>query len=169
MLPLLVGCKQEEKAPVQDEVNLNKGTQVSALILMGNQGKAWFSFDGQAEYSNTATNKVDSTVKLKFDTTQDPPITWFGDNKGVNGLNRVYYTAPPITQYIPQYGEWTLDVKLQRITFTCYRDCSVNNQLNGKWAITLYSDRLGESMRLEKIEELPNNRKLRKTISLGRL
>lgn len=165
----LVSCETDDVD--EPDENQNTGTQLTEIALMGANGKAWSSVEGSLEYYS-ATSTLDSTVNLPFDRSEEPPTTWFGDNRGVADLNHVYYTAPPITQLIPEFGTWELDQKKQTITFVCHNrgaDCFTMSKLDGTWAIVSYTDRGGELLMLEKTEDLANQRKLKKKMTLGKL
>jgi hypothetical protein len=168
VLLILASCEDEAAEP---DLNQNKGTQLTEIALMGANGKSWSTFEGTLEYISS-TGQLDSVVNLPLDLSQEPPITWFGDNRGTAGLHEVYFTSLPFTEFLPEYGTWVLDMKNQTIAFTCNGrgvDCSTMSKLNGTWIISSYVDGGGELLHLEKMENLPNQRKLKKKISLGKL
>lgn len=170
MLFLLVlgSCEDEATEP---DPNQNKGTHLTEIALMGANGKSWSSFEGSKEYISSA-GQMDSIVNLKLDLSQELPTMWFGNNRGTAGLHHVYSISPPFTEFLPEFGKWALDTKNQTITFTCNDrgvDCSTMSKLNGTWIIDSYDDGGGELLYLEKTENLPSQRKLKKKISLGKL
>ncbi|HVW62147.1 MAG TPA: hypothetical protein VHC48_18985 [Puia sp.] len=159
---LLLLCACSKKTSDTDG---STGTKLTAGDLMrptGN-GRTWSVTTIRLTYNNAA-GQVDSTITPVSDG-YDKEV-WFGDNRGVNGLNEVYFADSVLVNYMPVTGSWSLDQARQNISFQCIQGFC-NPDRSSSWQVGGFSaNAYGASFELTRTQSLPNSRSVHQYIRL---
>ncbi|MBN8789757.1 MAG: hypothetical protein J0I84_21970 [Terrimonas sp.] len=116
-----LSCKKEkeEKRPA---------TNVTEHDIMSSNGKRWMVRIVTLTTYNTSGG-TESEEDLDI---EDNIGVWFGDNGGVNGLNKIFSASELLLDYFPFAASWALNTATQKITITCSPGYCTSNK-SSEW------------------------------------
>lgn len=151
-----LSCKKDDKED-------NPSTNVTEQDIMSNNGKRWM-----VGIVTLTTYNAAGDVESKEDIDIDDNIgVWFGDNAGVNGLNKTFTASEPLLDYFPELASWSLNTSSQTITLTCAPGYCASNK-SGEWQINSFMKREdgGGYIRIERTISLSGGKKLKQEMLL---
>lgn len=151
-----LSCKKEDK---EDKPSTN----VTELDIMSNNGKRWMVGIVTLTIYNAAGD-----VESKEDKDIEDNIgVWFGDNGGINGLNKTFTASEPLLEYFPELASWSLNETRQTITLTCAPGYCASNK-SGEWQISSFMQRGdgGGYIGIERTISLSGGKKLKQEMLL---
>ncbi|HRP33195.1 MAG TPA: hypothetical protein PKV73_14955 [Agriterribacter sp.] len=151
-----LSCKKDDQK--------NKiSTNVTEQDLMSTNGKRWMVTMVTLTTYNTAGEAESKEDKI----IEDNIGVWFGDNAGVNGLNKTFTASEPLLEYFPELASWSLNTTRQTITLTCAPGYCASNK-SGEWQINAFMQREngGGYIGIERTISVPNGNKQKQEMLL---
>lgn len=138
-------------------------TNVTDQDIMSNNGKRWMVRIVTLTTYNSAGN-IESEEDIDIG---DNIGLWFGDNGGVNGLNKIFSASEPLLEYFPFTASWSLNTATQKITVTCLPGYCTPNK-SGEWHITSFENTIIGSghLAIERTISLPDGKKQKQAMIL---